>query len=182
MKYRLGYDDARLSSACALRPFSELLSLCYPVACGSSSRLQKIVNSNERTVTKRRGLGRNGTRSTLPTIGYGAMCSISLRHLERHFAKHFHKTPGAWTRDLRLRLAKKLISQGCRTKRSWRSLASPIAPIFVVNLEGGAERRPRTMRRFICLARTRYAKRRSLFYNNVAFLQCFGFALHILQS
>src|SRR6185369_7738957 len=71
MKYRLGYDDARLSSACALRPFSELLSLCYPVACGSSSRLQKIVNSNERTVTKRRGLGRNGTRSTLPTIGYG---------------------------------------------------------------------------------------------------------------
>jgi AraC-like DNA-binding protein len=48
--------------------------------------------------------------------GMAAMCSISLRHLERHFAKHFHKTPGAWTRDLRLRLAKKLISQGWSDK------------------------------------------------------------------
>ena len=45
-----------------------------------------------------------------------AMCSVSLRHLERHFMVSFHRTPGEWTRDLRLRLAKDLITQGWSTK------------------------------------------------------------------
>jgi transcriptional regulator GlxA family with amidase domain len=45
-----------------------------------------------------------------------AMCSISLRQLERHFANQFHQTPGAWTRELRLRLAKELILQGWSNK------------------------------------------------------------------
>jgi AraC-like DNA-binding protein len=45
-----------------------------------------------------------------------AMCSVSLRQLERHFASQFQKTPGAWIRDLRLRLAKELIAQAWSNK------------------------------------------------------------------
>ena len=45
-----------------------------------------------------------------------ARCSMSLRQLERHFANRFHMTPGQWTRDLRLRLAQELISQGSSNK------------------------------------------------------------------
>jgi transcriptional regulator GlxA family with amidase domain len=48
--------------------------------------------------------------------GMAAMCSISLRQLERHFQCCFHRTPGEWTRDLRLRLAKDLIGQGWSNK------------------------------------------------------------------
>jgi AraC-like DNA-binding protein len=45
-----------------------------------------------------------------------AICSVSLRQLERHFARRFHTTPGAWTRELRLELAKALISRGWSNK------------------------------------------------------------------
>ena len=45
-----------------------------------------------------------------------AMCSVSLRQLERHFAIQFHTTPKAWTREFRLKLAKKLISHGWSNK------------------------------------------------------------------
>src|SRR5262249_47900817 len=52
-----------------------------------------------------------------------AMCSISLRQLERHFASQFQKTPGTWTRDLRFRLARQLISQGWSNKAVVQELA-----------------------------------------------------------
>jgi transcriptional regulator GlxA family with amidase domain len=45
-----------------------------------------------------------------------ALRSVSLRQLERHFAKQFHRTPVEWTRDLRIRLAQQLISQGWSNK------------------------------------------------------------------
>ena len=45
-----------------------------------------------------------------------AMCSVSLRQLERHFLVRFQRTPGNWTRDLRFRIAKDLIIQGWSTK------------------------------------------------------------------
>ena len=45
-----------------------------------------------------------------------AFCSISLRQLERHFAKQFHRTPVGWTRDLRIRVAQQLFSQGWSNK------------------------------------------------------------------
>jgi AraC-like DNA-binding protein len=48
--------------------------------------------------------------------GIAALCSISLRQLERHFASEFHITPRSWTQDVRLRLAKELLSQGLSNK------------------------------------------------------------------
>jgi transcriptional regulator GlxA family with amidase domain len=45
-----------------------------------------------------------------------ALCCISLRQLERHFANQFHTTPRSWTQHLRLRLAKELLSQGFTNK------------------------------------------------------------------
>lgn len=41
-----------------------------------------------------------------------AGCPISLRQLQRCFASRFGKTPRAWTRELRCRLACPLIAQG----------------------------------------------------------------------
>ncbi len=45
-----------------------------------------------------------------------ALCSISLRQLERYFSKSFHKTPTKWNRELRLRLAQNLIAEGWSNK------------------------------------------------------------------
>jgi AraC-like DNA-binding protein len=45
-----------------------------------------------------------------------AMCPISLRQLERFFKKDLQKTPSQWVRDLRCRLAFKLISTGWSSK------------------------------------------------------------------
>jgi transcriptional regulator GlxA family with amidase domain len=45
-----------------------------------------------------------------------ALCSISLRQLERHFANRFNKAPAEWTRELRLRLAQQRIAQGWSNK------------------------------------------------------------------
>jgi len=45
-----------------------------------------------------------------------AMCPISLRQLERFFKKDLQKTPSQWVRDLRCRLALKLISTGWSSK------------------------------------------------------------------
>ena len=45
-----------------------------------------------------------------------AMCPISLRQLERFFKKDLKKTPSQWVRDLRCRLALKLISTGWSSK------------------------------------------------------------------
>jgi AraC-like DNA-binding protein len=44
------------------------------------------------------------------------LCLISLRQLERYFSRQFRKTPRAWTRELRCRLAIRLVSQGWSTK------------------------------------------------------------------
>jgi transcriptional regulator GlxA family with amidase domain len=41
-----------------------------------------------------------------------ALCSISLRQLERFFAHHRQQTVRAWARTLRCRAARDLISQG----------------------------------------------------------------------
>jgi AraC-like DNA-binding protein len=45
-----------------------------------------------------------------------ALCSISLRQLERFFEKQFKQTPGSWTRRLKCRLAVQLISCGWSNK------------------------------------------------------------------
>ena len=45
-----------------------------------------------------------------------ALQSLSLRQLERRFARHFGKTPTEWSRELRCRLAKELVAQGCSNK------------------------------------------------------------------
>ena len=45
-----------------------------------------------------------------------ALCWISLRQLERHFAKQFQQTPRAWTRELRCRPARELIVKGWSNK------------------------------------------------------------------
>lgn len=41
-----------------------------------------------------------------------ALCSISLRQMERHFSIRFHKSPQAWLKELRCRIAKELIEGG----------------------------------------------------------------------
>jgi len=45
-----------------------------------------------------------------------ALCSISLRHLERLFELQINQTPRDWMRQLQCRLALHLISQGWSTK------------------------------------------------------------------
>ena len=45
-----------------------------------------------------------------------ACCPVSLRHLERFFARTFHQRPGEWVRHLRCRLARELISAGWPNK------------------------------------------------------------------
>src|SRR6266481_3806786 len=45
-----------------------------------------------------------------------ALCSISLRQLERFFALRFGKTPGEWSRELKCRQALKLITEGYTSK------------------------------------------------------------------
>jgi len=45
-----------------------------------------------------------------------ALCPVSLRQLERFFNRRFQKTPKAWARQLRCRLARELISQGWSSK------------------------------------------------------------------
>jgi len=45
-----------------------------------------------------------------------ALCSISLRHLERLCSARFQKTPSQWARELQCRLARELISCGYSTK------------------------------------------------------------------
>jgi AraC-like DNA-binding protein len=45
-----------------------------------------------------------------------ALCSVSLRQLERFFVHHFAKTPARWLRECRCRRARQLISQGYSTR------------------------------------------------------------------
>ena len=45
-----------------------------------------------------------------------ALCPVSLRQLERFFIKEFKQTPTEWTRELRCRLARRLISEGWSNK------------------------------------------------------------------
>jgi len=45
-----------------------------------------------------------------------ALCFVSLRQVERFFRQRFGRTPTAWTRQLRCRLAKELISKGYSSK------------------------------------------------------------------
>ncbi len=46
-----------------------------------------------------------------------ALCSTSLRNLERFFASTFNMTPTYWARRLRCRIARQLITEG------WKSIA-----------------------------------------------------------
>jgi AraC-like DNA-binding protein len=45
-----------------------------------------------------------------------ALCLISLRQLERHFAVIFHTTPREWARNVQFRLALELLGRGYSTK------------------------------------------------------------------
>ncbi len=45
-----------------------------------------------------------------------ALCSMSLRQLERFFARRFRQTPGQWSRELKCRQALKLITEGYSNK------------------------------------------------------------------
>jgi AraC-like DNA-binding protein len=53
---------------------------------------------------------------TISQSKWGALCSISLRQLERFFALRFGKTPGEWSRELKCRRALKLITEGYSNK------------------------------------------------------------------
>ena len=44
------------------------------------------------------------------------LCGVSLRQLERFFLETFGITPGEWSRNLRCRLARQLISEGWSSK------------------------------------------------------------------
>ena len=44
------------------------------------------------------------------------MCAVSLRHLERFFARKFNTTPAKWARAIRCQLARQLIAQGWSNK------------------------------------------------------------------
>jgi transcriptional regulator GlxA family with amidase domain len=55
-------------------------------------------------------------RAKFRPASMAALCCISLRQLERHFANQFHTTPRSWTQHLRLRLAKELLSRGFTNK------------------------------------------------------------------
>jgi len=45
-----------------------------------------------------------------------AYCGVTLRQLERFFARRFRTTPGHWTRELRCRLARDYIRLGWSDK------------------------------------------------------------------
>ena len=45
-----------------------------------------------------------------------ALCPISLRQLERFFEKEFNQTPSNWTRELKCRIARRLIELGWSNK------------------------------------------------------------------
>ena len=49
-------------------------------------------------------------------VKMAALCSISLRQLERFFALRFGQTPGEWSRELKCRQALKLITEGYSNK------------------------------------------------------------------
>jgi len=59
-----------------------------------------------------------------------ALCSISLRHLERFFAEHFHKAPGDWARELKFQLARELIFRGFSNKAVVAQLSFASEPHF----------------------------------------------------
>jgi AraC-like DNA-binding protein len=58
------------------------------------------------------------------------LCPISLRQLERHFCLHFGKTPRQWLRELRCRLAQRLILQGYSNKAVVAELKFASEPHF----------------------------------------------------
>jgi AraC-like DNA-binding protein len=45
-----------------------------------------------------------------------AMCSVSLRQLERFFLKQFHQTPRVWAKELQMRMARQKITEGWKNK------------------------------------------------------------------
>jgi len=45
-----------------------------------------------------------------------ALCLTSLRQLQRFFRARFHQTPGKWTREVRCRLARQLVTEGWSCK------------------------------------------------------------------
>jgi len=49
-------------------------------------------------------------------VKMAALCSISLRQLERFFALRFGQTPREWSRELKCRQALKLITEGYSNK------------------------------------------------------------------
>src|SRR5882672_7768984 len=44
------------------------------------------------------------------------LCAVSLRQMERFFARQFRCTPQKWVRDYRLRLAKEFLARDSSTK------------------------------------------------------------------
>ena len=56
--------------------------------------------------------------------------SVSLRQLERLFAKEFHKSPKKWARELRQRLARELLTQGWSNKEIVAELRFGSEPHF----------------------------------------------------
>src|SRR5438477_12679799 len=49
-------------------------------------------------------------------VTMAGLCSISLRQMERFFVERFHKTPIAWTRELRCEQARQLLARGWTNK------------------------------------------------------------------
>ena|SRR5437867_13038509 len=55
-------------------------------------------------------------RALYDPANLAALCSISLRQLERHFRDHFTKTPRKWLREIQCRRARELIKKGYLTR------------------------------------------------------------------
>jgi AraC-like DNA-binding protein len=55
-------------------------------------------------------------RADFHPANMAALCSMSLRQLERFFARRFRQTPGQWSRELKCRQALKLITEGYSNK------------------------------------------------------------------
>jgi transcriptional regulator GlxA family with amidase domain len=94
------------------------------------------------TITDWRGLPRS---AGFRPASMAALCSVSLRQLERHFANQFQQTPGKWTRDLRLCLAKEMISKGWSNKAVVSELGFTDGAHLCREFKKNAQRHPSSM-------------------------------------
>src|SRR5690349_18221276 len=69
-------------------------------------------------------------KSDFKPAKFARLCTISKRHLERHFVQEFRQTPKFWLRTLQCRMAKELIASGHSNKMIAADLKSASAAHF----------------------------------------------------